>query len=607
MSEITWLSDHDESLNGGIVRMRVGKPSDIFLTEYDKDPESYQQKGYTVFGTTSGRFVKQTLQILVNPPTKGLPVPKPPSFLRDFQKGHFLSLWDCYTRGTSAGDFSDTGTGKTYVTIALALAMNRPLFVVCLLAGMDKWKRLIRDFGVKSICVGNYEFFKGDNEFGRMQTFFYPAKIFNAVTMKENGQGVSVPAFCPFPKTKRFKTFELALEYLFARTYVRPQALTAFENKTGKSLRMLSREITGYEWRLPPETFIVFDEAHKCKGEDTQNSRLLIAAKPYVTEIVTATPGVTPRDFRATGYSLGLHSLYDFDLWTEVHGCRRVYTQGKTRKFIGWDYAKGSGGLDSLSKELYPAHASRMRISEIPGFPKTVITAESFDAKEAPEVNKLYAEFVSDCKDKVAQKKMIPVTSVLRFRMLVEKLKVPLYASLIEEAHENGFSVAMFVNFTDTLNLLKKRFLDAPVIHGGQKKADREAGRLRFENNEVKTILVNIQAGGASLDLHDIHGGFPRMALISPTYNPYDLKQTFGRVRRDAAKSTSFQRIIYMAGTQEEKVCEKVRLKLKAFDEVNAEVTESDLIEDVLLRTLSPQEREKIAQAMEAENDGDAS
>ncbi len=327
--------------------------------------------------------------------------------------------------------------------------------------------------------------------------------------------------------------------------------------------------------------------------------RLLSAAKPYVTEALTATPGVTPRDFKSLGYALGLHNLYDFDVWTERHGCRRVFTQGKTRKFIGWDYAKKSGGLEALNLELYPLRASRMRISEIPGFPKTVITAESFTAKEAPEVQKAYAAFVQECKAAIEAKKMLPVTSVLRFRMLIEKLKIPLFINQIEEAHENGFSVAMFVNFTETLKLLSKKFPDAPLIHGGQKKTDREFGRMKFESNQVKTILINSEAGGASLDLHDIHGGHPRMALISPTYNPYTLKQIFGRVNRDDGKTVSFQRILFMAGTQEEKVCAKVRLKLKAFETVNGDVTEKDLIEDAVMGAFNLEEFENLSEGEE--------
>jgi hypothetical protein len=331
--------------------------------------------------------------------------------------------------------------------------------------------------------------------------------------------------------------------------------------------------------------------------------RLLVAAKPYVTEVLTATPGVTPRDFKAMGYALGMHSLYNFDLWTLEHGCRRVMT--KTGKFIGWDYAKKSGGIELLNQELFPNKAARMRISEIPSFPKTVITAECFTAKEAPEIQKAYIDLVGQCKAAIEAGKMLPVTSVLRYRMLVEKLKVPLYLQLIEEAHEAGFSVAMFVNFSETLQALHKKIPSAPLIYGGQKATEREAGRYAFELNKVNTILLNSQAGGTSLDLHDLHGGHPRMALISPTYNPYDLKQIFGRVNRDGGKSVSFQRIVYMGGTQEEKVCDKVKLKLKAFETINGDVTESDLIEDGLLGMLNPAVKETFLETMETLLEGE--
>lgn len=603
MADIQWLSEHDETrLTGESGRYKIGLPKPEFWTAYDADPEPYKMRGWEVVTTSSGRFIKVPAGILVEPPTAKIPCPKPPRFLRDFQGPHFKALWDVYGHQTAAGDFSDTGTGKTYVTLALALEMNLPVFVVCMLAGMDKWIKLIKHFGVKCVSVGNYEYFKTENEFGEMQAVYSAFRVFDAVTQEVAAGGKIVHKFCPFPKTKVFADYKECLAYIQKRTYVRPVQLENWEKKTGKSLRLFARDIRGYKWNLPRGTFMVFDEAHKCKSEDSQNARLLAASKPYVTEVLTATPGVTPRDFRSMGYALGLHNLYDFDLWTEKHGCRRVFTQGKTKKFIGWDYAKKSGGLEALNLELFPLRASRMRISEIPGFPKTVITAESFTAKEAPELQKVYAAFTRDCKAAIEAKKMLPVTSVLRYRMLMERLKVPLYLSQIEEAHEAGFSVAMFVNFTETLELLAKKLPDAPKIHGGQKKAERERGRLRFENNEVKTILLNIQAGGASLDLHDIHGGHPRMALISPTYNPYDLKQVFGRVNRDGGKSTSFQRIVFMAGTQEEKVCEKVKLKLKAFETVNGDVTEKDLIEDVALGAFDLAEFE--TQMEGSENEG---
>ncbi len=180
---IQWLSEHDETrLTGEAGRYRIGKPSDAFWVKYDTDPAPYTLKGWESFVTTSGRFLKAPVGILVQPPTAKLPTPKPPRFLRDFQGPHFKNLWEVYGRQTAAGDLSDTGTGKTYVTLALALELDLPVFVVCMLAGMDKWQRLIQHFGVKCVAVGNYEFFKTKNDYGEMQAVYSAFRVFDSVT-----------------------------------------------------------------------------------------------------------------------------------------------------------------------------------------------------------------------------------------------------------------------------------------------------------------------------------------------------------------------------------------------------------------------------------------
>jgi superfamily II DNA or RNA helicase len=592
---IEWLSDHIETApSGKVLSVKIGKGSEDFWRDYEIDTPTWAARGITEVRTSNGRYVKYYQGDMQYPPALDFPIPIPPLFLRDFQRKHFLNLWDIFTKNTSVGDFSDTGTGKTYVTVALALLLKRPLFVVCLMAGIDKWKNVIIEYGAKAICVGNYEYFKGDNEFGTMQAEYYPYEIFSRVLSKPGK-----PVFCPFPKNKKFSHYNDCLKFLFSRTHLRLKHLDNWELEHGKKLRLLSREITGYEWALPKNALIVFDEVHKCKSEDSQNMRLLVASKPWTSILLSATPGVTPRDFCALGYALGLHNLYDFDLWTENHGCQKVFTEGGNQKFIGWKYSKKSHGLESLSNELYPAHAARMRISEIPSFPKTVITAECFTAKEAPQINNLYLKLVEQCKEAISTNRMLPVTAVLRYRQAIELFKVRLFLELIEEANDNGFSVAMFVNFTETLEHISKKLPGVPVIMGGQKKVEREKGRLAFERNQVKNILLNGEAGGTSLDLHDIYGLHPRMTLISPTYNPYTLKQIFGRVNRDGGKSTSFQRIVYMAGTQEEKVCEKVKIKMKAFDTVNGDITSEDLIEDILLNTTNLNELENLTPLIE--------
>jgi Mimiviridae putative ATP-dependent RNA helicase len=570
---IEWLSEHDETsaLTGSVERVRVGKPSEEFFADYQVHKADYDAKGFKIFETKEGFFVKVSASIVVEPPCVKRPCPKPPKFLWDWQKQHFRDTWETFSKTTSALDGSDTGTGKTVSSIAFALEVGLKIFVVCPMSAIAVWRREIKKYHVPTLAVGNYEYFKGDNEYGEMQVQYQPGRIYHAM-FKE------AP---PFPKYMGFKTLEQALDYLMIKTTVTVGKLEEFEEKTGKSLRLHSRQIKGYKWKLPRNTLVIFDEVHRCKATDSQNMRLLAAAKPYVTLALSATAGTSPRDFRALGYVLGLHSLYDFDIWTRDHGCKQNHWRG-------WDYLPASQGMEKLNSEIYPAHGMRMRIAEIPEFPETQILAEEFSAKEAPELQKAYEECVKACSAEVKGKSMIQISALLKYRQKAEALKVPLFISLIEEAVEQGFSVPMFVNFTDTLKTLKEHFPSAPVVFGGQSGpkglAARELGVRLFQEDKERVILLNIQAGGEAIDLHDVRGQYRRMSLISPTYNGFHLKQVFGRVRRGGSKSKSIQRLIYMADTVEREVCEKVREKLKAFDALNGELQAGVLVEDRLLR-----------------------
>jgi superfamily II DNA or RNA helicase len=86
-----------------------------------------------------------------------------------------------------------------------------------------------------------------------------------------------------------------------------------------------------------------------------------------------------------------------------------------------------------------------------------------------------------------------------------------------------------------------------------------------------------IQAGGLGVSLHDLKGNHPRVSLLTPTDNAVELKQALGRVHRSCGKSKSIQRIIFAAGTVEDKVCVSVRRKLGNIGTVNDGLTDSDL------------------------------
>jgi superfamily II DNA or RNA helicase len=158
---------------------------------------------------------------------------------------------------------------------------------------------------------------------------------------------------------------------------------------------------------------------------------------------------------------------------------------------------------------------------------------------------------------------------MLRARQKAELIKVPLFVEMVEDALEDGMSVAIFVNFSDTVRALSKR-LDTSCVVWGEKKGDeRDRNIVDFQSDKKRVIIINVKAGGSGLSLHDLNGNYPRIALLSPTPSAVDLRQALGRVWREGGKTKALQKIIFVANTVEEEVCDKVKLKLQSLDTIN--------------------------------------
>ena len=162
------------------------------------------------------------------------------------------------------------------------------------------------------------------------------------------------------------------------------------------------------------------------------------------------------------------------------------------------------------------------------------------------------------------------LTAILRARQKIELIKVPLFLEMIEESLESEMSVVVFCNFTETINALSERLNTKCIVNGDPKNVkNRQSNIDNFQADKERVILINISAGGAGLSLHDINGKYPRISLISPSYSAVLMRQATGRVWRDSAKSRSIQKIVFVSGTVEEKVCESVKLKLENMDTLN--------------------------------------
>lgn len=325
-----------------------------------------------------------------------------------------------------------------------------------------------------------------------------------------------------------------------------------------------------YFWKLSKtKILLVFDEGHKCKGEYSQNAKMMIAAKEQgiPTVVLSATAANSPVDMRALGFTLGLHDLTDFRAWLKGKGCYQ-------RENNSWNCPDENGEMLEIHKHLFPAKGSRMRIADLgDAFPKTQITADTYPIAKAKLQCEQYDFLVNEIKKLRLEKKegwaAAALTLNLRYRQLTETLKIDLLASLTNDYLENKKSVVIFVNYDFTVDELQKKFKNCSVIRGGQSSKEREENIQLFQKDKSRVMVANVKAGGVGVSLHDLNGRFARVALICPTYSAIDLVQVLGRIHREGSKSTSLQRLIYAEGTIEEEICQTVGRRIDAIAKLN--------------------------------------
>lgn len=348
---------------------------------------------------------------------------------------------------------------------------------------------------------------------------------------------------------------------------------------------------------------VIFDEAHRCGGETTINSKMMIAAKRAGSMILTqsATIAETPLRMKAFGFAAGLHGLNDradsYQNFLLRHKCM-------PGTFGGWTFSADAHPeiLPKLQEELYCLErGSRLRKKDIPGFP--IMTTEvrllgnpdkqltrlgdellAYYNSRAVEAFKMHERALKKHQaavDAAEELGLDPpeikqsgeeLAKMMYIRQQLEAAKVPLIADMIEDALEDS-KVAVFCNFNETIEQLRKVGSSRGWSYGlirGKKKADeeREVVKRKFQANELDCVFCNIQAGGVGLSLHDPKTQVPRTQIICPTFSGVDLKQVLGRSNRDGG-GFSRNLLVYFEGSLEGVVARIVRMKLDNLDMLN--------------------------------------
>lgn len=468
---------------------------------------------------------------------------------------------------------SDMGSGKTIITCMVAKQLKAKLAVICPKTSIPVWEKWAKLIGCQVHFIHNYEsLIRSTNDWVKC-----PARV--------EGEKAYAKAALEYGE----KCLQLG-ERAFEIADKKPKRAAIINQVLANAAN------TDFIWDLPEDILVAVDEAHRCKGEESITSQLLIALRKQVirTLVISASIACGPGEMRAVGYAIGLHSLEDYIPWALTHGCL-------TSQWGKLEYVAGDSGMQRLHEEIYPKLGCRIRISDLGDrFPETQISADAYDMdSNTKKINAAYEEMETEIAKWEAghstSKGINPLTIILRARQKVELLKVPAFAEMAKDALEDGMRVLLFMNFTPSVLALAER-LKTNCLFAGFNKRERNDWLAKFQANDksAKSMVLNIAAGAESISAHDLDGRFPRLTLISPSYSAFKMSQALGRVHRAGGKSKSIQRIVYAANTIEQKVCIKVQCKLHSLSTLN----DGDFLPDHLASFLAPERAAKMGNGM---------
>lgn len=469
------------------------------------------------------------------------------SHLKQFQVEHVQNLIYALKKHGVALDTSDTGTGKTYAAIAVAAALGLRVIINCPKAVIPNWHNVCTILDVEQLMIINYEALRTGKYFVTLEDFLNDERT-----------------DCPY--------INLVREDVVNQMTQEPILNANGHTKT---------KVVDIVWSIPENTLVIFDEAHVGKNGlnnsiPTINSKIMVMAKPQLEPqrnvyglFLSATITDKLDNFDVIGYLLGLFPNYS----------KKSYKQ-----FID---KLPDDHLKAIHQMLYPERASRMDIKQIKmltgdsQFKKNDIQAKTYtlDASSAAEIEAAH-DSIRQALTALRQKQPVdgqhPLVVILRARQRIELLKIPIFVDETQTYINAGKSVIIFVNFSETMDTIVQKLHDAnkfasdeiDVIRGGQSGEEREEIVQRFQNDDIRVLVCNIEAGGVGISLHDIHGEHARASLISPTWKAIHLKQCLGRGYRANAKSDMTQRIIYVKSENgepsiEQMMCENMNEKLK--------------------------------------------
>ncbi|KAI8816690.1 uncharacterized protein EV422DRAFT_581226 [Fimicolochytrium jonesii] len=450
-------------------------------------------------------------QVLASVDVEGSLYAEPPLLneqrLLDYQEPHVDHMLGVFARGNRGIDASETGTGKTYCTIEMAQRLKLRPFIICPKSVILSWIDVAKKFEVELLGIAGYEQLRG-------------CRYFTGGTLDS--------ADSPYIRKQHIQREEPEAPQDSNEPYRAPYHV--------------------FEFGMPSDAMFVFDEVKI--APTTGWIDVCLAMRPSANASSRSRRiAIFLRNTLNYGAKFSPNSLAAKAIPT---GCADN-SECAIRSTISREEEERK--VDVFHRALTPRFGHRIRIADL---------GDRFAKNETScKLQQLYEEIKAifeELRDK--ELRASALARLIRARQKIEILRIPIFVESAEMYSQEGFSVVIFTNYTETLTQLQGKLECEYVVHGPQTMEERAAAVDAFQQNRTNLISCNIQAGGVGLSLHDVHGGHPRVALFNPTWSGQDMVQGLGRIRRTGGKSPTRQFILFVGGTYEERISQLVQQKM---------------------------------------------
>mgnify|MGYP003108690992 CR=1 FL=1 len=355
--------------------------------------------------------------------------------------------------------------------------------------------------------------------------------------------------------------------------------------RTGKTDYVSKTGSKSFRWNIPKDTLVLVDEIHQLKGPWTLNAGLLVSLiqNNYLVHGMSGTPCDSPMEMRSIGYMLGLHSntntIYgrpNYWKWLRQMKCTAGFHGG-------FEMKDPEFALSALRKSMYGVTTHGLTVSDFPdSFRGNRVIVDPIEFSRNDKIIKAYEKLdmtESHISDYI-QYGRIPdhlledgddkpmITRIGEARQECEILKVPDIRDQAHQAMQEGYSVAIFLNYTASIEELSS-LLKCDYINGEVPQLVRNNLIKEFQDDKSHCLVLNSATGGTGISLHDTHGERPRVSLISPSFNAKEFSQVLGRIHRNGAKTDALQKVLLADGSIEEYVMQAINRKMKNMDAIH--------------------------------------